>query len=231
MTSSAWPRPAGRRALRRRPQLSDDVAVHLRSRIMSGDLRPGEYVRLDETAGELGVSVTPVREALLTLRGEGLVELVPHRGYVVAPLSRGDIDDLFWLQGTIAEELARRAAESITTGVIAELSELNEQLRGAVRTNEVGRIGDIEFAFHRAVNRAADSGKLSWFLLNATRYTPAGFCSSDPDWGRAAVQRHADLIEAFARRDSDAAGDVTRRHFADGARRLVRHLDEVGVWS
>ncbi|MDV2474715.1 GntR family transcriptional regulator [Rhodococcus zopfii] len=231
MTSSAQPRPVGSRALRRRPQLSDDVAVHVRNRIMSGGVRPGEFIRLDETAAELGVSVTPVREALLTLRGEGLVELVPHRGYVVAPLSRGDIDDLFWLQGQIAEELARRAAQSITPETVAELTELNEQLREAVRASEGARIEDIEFVFHRTLNRAADARKLSWFLLNATRYTPASFYSSDPDWGGAAVQSHSDLIEALARGDSDTAGEVTRRHFTDGARRLVRHLDEVGVWN
>lgn len=52
----------------RRPQLSEEVAGRLRAAIMTGDLRPGEYIRMDETAAQLGVSVTPVREALLTLR-------------------------------------------------------------------------------------------------------------------------------------------------------------------
>lgn len=231
MPSSARPHSGGSHALRRRPQLSDDVAVHVRNRIMSGGVRPGDYIRLDETAGELGVSVTPVREALLTLRGEGLVELVPHRGYVVAPLSRGDIDDLFWLQGQIAEELARRAAHTITANAVTELTELNEQLLAAVHAHDVGRIEELEFLFHRTLNRAADARKLSWFLLNATRYTPASFYSSDPDWGLATVRRHTHLIEALARGDSHAAGEVTRQHFTDGARRLVRHLDEVGVWN
>ncbi|MFZ2527929.1 MAG: GntR family transcriptional regulator [Rhodococcus sp. (in: high G+C Gram-positive bacteria)] len=231
MPSSARPRPTGARTLNRRPQLSDDVAVHVRNLIMSGGARPGDFIRLDETAAELGVSVTPVREALLTLRGEGLVELVPHRGYVVAPLSRGDIDDLFWLQGQIAEELARRAAHAVTPETVAELTELNEQLRQAVQASDGSRIEDIEFVFHRTLNRAADARKLSWFLLNATRYTPARFYSSDPEWGHAAVQSHSLLIDALARGDADAAGEVTRTHFTDGAQRLVRHLDEVGVWS
>src|SRR5205807_8906231 len=86
----------------RRAQLSDEVAGHLRAAIMSGALRPGTFIRLDETAAKLGVSVTPVREALLKLRGEGMVRLEPHRGHVVLPLSRQDVDDIFWVQAIIA---------------------------------------------------------------------------------------------------------------------------------
>ena len=81
---------------------------------MTGTLRPGTFIRLDETAAQLGVSITPVREALRTLRGEGMVQLEPHRGHVVVPLTRGDIEDIFWLQATIAKELAATAAERIT---------------------------------------------------------------------------------------------------------------------
>lgn len=69
----------------RREQLSEQVAARLRTDIMTGVLRPGTFIRLDETAAELGVSITPVREALRTLRGEGMVQLEPHRGHVVVP--------------------------------------------------------------------------------------------------------------------------------------------------
>ena len=70
--------------------MSEDVANHVRNLIMSGSVRPGEFVRLDETAADLGVSVTPVREALVALRGEGMVELVPaSRLSRLAPQSPG----------------------------------------------------------------------------------------------------------------------------------------------
>src|ERR1700736_5606820 len=103
------PQPRRRRPLRR-AQLSDEVAGHLRASIMSGALRPGTFIRLDETAAKLGVSATPVREALLKLRGEGMVQLEPHRGHVVLPLSRQAIAAIFWVQATIARELAASAA-------------------------------------------------------------------------------------------------------------------------
>lgn len=222
--------PAGR-TLRRRPQLSDDVAVHVRNLIMSGGVRPGDFIRLDETAADLGVSVTPVREALLTLRGEGLVELVPHRGYVVAPLSRDDIHDLFWLQGQIAEELAVRATRSVTPEVVEELTAINEKLRRAVEDGEADRIEDLEFSFHRVINHLANASKLSWFLLSATRYTPVQFYSSDPAWGESAVASHRRLIAALADGKADVVGAENKAHFIDGAQRLVAHLDEVGIWD
>ncbi|QCQ92194.1 GntR family transcriptional regulator [Rhodococcus sp. SGAir0479] len=218
-------------ALRRRPQLSDDVAAHVRNRIMSGDVRPGDFVRLDETAAELGVSVTPVREALLTLRGEGLVELVPHRGYVVAPLSRDDVRDVFWLQGRIAEELAVRAVDRVDDAALTELTEINEQLQRAVGLGDAARIEQLEFGFHRVVNRLAGARKLSWFLLGATRYTPAQFYSSDRQWGDAAVASHTRLVAALAARDHAAVAAETRAHFDDGAKRLVRHLETIGIWD
>ena len=231
MTPPATSRNTAGPALRRRPQLSDDVAAHVRGLIMSGGVRPGEFVRLDETAAELGVSVTPVREALLTLRGEGLVELVPHRGYVVAPLTRGDINDVFWLQGQIAEQLAARATGAATPEALDELRAINTALASAVAAGDATRIEDLEFGFHREVNRLAGATKLSWFLFNAIRYTPVHFYSGDREWGASATASHHRLIAAMADGDADEAGRETRRHFTDGAERLLAHLEQTGIWD
>ncbi|WP_072802857.1 GntR family transcriptional regulator [Rhodococcoides yunnanense] len=217
--------------LRRRPQLSEEVAGHIRRQIMSGALRPGSFVRMDETAAELGVSATPVREALVSLRGEGLVEQVPHRGYRVGELDRGDIDDIFWLQGTIASKLARRAARIITSTQIEHLAGLNSCLRDAVVRADPEAIESCEFEFHRFINKIAGGTKLAWFLFGAIRYTPARLYASDPTWGEESVRSHDVLIAAFGRRDLDAVGEQMRRQFVDGAERLIAHLERVGLWS
>lgn len=231
MSASVPSSSRGLGALRRRPQLSDDVASHVRGLIMSGTIRPGDFVRLDETAAELGVSVTPVREALLTLRGEGLVELVPHRGYVVAPLDRTDITDLFWLQSEIAQKLAVRATGRTDPETIAELTKINNQLARAVSDGDVERIETLEFTFHRTLNLVANASKLSWFLLSATRYTPARFYSATPEWGVEAVASHTRLLAAITAGDAVAVGAETRSHFDDGAQRLVAHLETTGMWD
>lgn len=220
----------GTARLRRRPQLSDDVADRVRQWIMSGDVRPGAFIRLDETAAELGVSVTPVREALSKLRGEGLVESVPHRGYVVNPLTRGDVEDIFWLQGRIAVELARRAAHRASGADLVELDELCSVLEGSLG-GDAETIALREFEFHRRLNRIADSAKLAWFLHGAVRYTPHTLYASDPDWGAFAVAGHRRLIAALRAGDVEAADGETRLQFTDGAQRLIAHLDAVGMWE
>jgi DNA-binding GntR family transcriptional regulator len=215
----------------RRAQLSDDVASHLRAAIMSGALRPGAFIRLDDTAAKLGVSVTPVREALLKLRGEGMVQLEPHRGHVVLPLTRQDVDDIFWLQATIAKELAATAAEHITDVEIDELEHITEALADAVAAADTEVIAATEFAFHRAFNQATGRIKLSWFLLHVARYMPLTVYAADPEWGSVAVNNHRELVAALRRRDTAAVVEHTNWQFTDGARRLTERLDSSGIWG
>jgi DNA-binding GntR family transcriptional regulator len=230
VNAPAKARPSARRGLRRE-QLSDEVAAHLRAEIMSGGLRPGTFIRLDETAAQLGVSITPVREALRTLRGEGMVQLEPHRGHVVSPMSRGDIEDIFWLQGTIARELAASAAQQITDDEIDELARLNDELTAAIEHKDAEEVAAAEFGFHRAFNRASGRIKLAWFLLHVARYLPPLIFTGDGGWGTAAVANHVRLIEALRRRDVDAVVGIAGEQFTDGARRLMARLDDVGMWT
>jgi DNA-binding GntR family transcriptional regulator len=219
----------------RRAQLSDEVAGHLRAAIMSGKLRPGTYIRLDDTAAELGVSITPVREALLKLRGEGMVQLEPHRGHFVLPLTRQDVNDIFWLQATIARELAASATDLITEAEIAELDHIIDALATAVGsasgTDNAETIAALEFAFHRVFNQASGRIKLAWFLHNAARYMPALIYAADPQWGEAAVDHHRQLVAALRRRDTAAVVEHTVWQFTDAARRSTEMLDEAGIFA
>lgn len=219
-----------RRAVRRE-QLSDEVAARLRTDIMMGHLRPGTYIRLDETGAALGVSITPVREALRTLRGEGMVALEPHRGHVVVPLTRGEVEDIFWLQATIARELAATAAERITEAEIDELERLNEALAAAVDQHEPDEIASAEFAFHRAFNRSTGRIKLAWFLLHVARYLPGHIFAGNPQWGASAVAGHREMIAALRRRDVATVVRLTGGEFTDGAQRLIARLDETKLWG
>ena len=198
---------------------------------MSGTLRPGTFIRLDETAAELGVSVTPVREALLKLRGEGMVQLEPHRGHVVLPLTRQDIEDIFWLQATIARELAVAATDHITDVEIDELQRINDSLEAAVGSSDPETIAGIEFSFHRVFNQASRRIKLAWFLLNAARYMPIQVYAGDPRWAVAAVDNHRQLIAALRRRDTPAVIEHTVWQFTDAAQRLTEMLDGAGIFG
>jgi len=223
--------PPKARTRPRREQLSDEVAARLRTDIMVGNLRPGTFIRLDETAAALGVSITPVREALRTLRGEGMVQLEPHRGHVVVPLTRRDVEDIFWLQATIAKELAATAAQQITESQIDELEHLNEALAEAVAQHDPDEITSAEFAFHRAFNRSTGRIKLAWFLLHAARYLPGHLYAGNPQWGTSAVAGHREMIAALRRGDVDTVVRLTSGEFSDGAQRLIARLDETKLWG
>jgi DNA-binding GntR family transcriptional regulator len=95
----------------------------------------------------------------------------------------------------------------------------------------VADIERLEYEFHRTVNRMAQARKLSWFLHTATRYTPARFYSSDPGWRTGMRSAHSELLAAFARSDPAAARAAMTGHFTDGADRLVKHLDDLGIWD
>ena len=198
---------------------------------MTGQVRPGDFIRLDETAAALGVSVTPVREALLTLRGEGMVDSVPHRGYLVAALSRGDVTDIFWLQEQIAVQLKLRAAAVIGPDAIRRLEFLNHSLRAAIRARDEAEVVRFESEFHRLINVSADSSKLEWFLNNALRYTPQDLYAGDPGWQELAVTSHERLIAALKAEDLASVEEEVRIQFTDGAQRLIAHLEQIGMWD
>lgn len=221
----------GKVAARRRSQLSDEVAQHLREAIMTGTLRAGTFIRLDETAAQLGVSITPVREALLTLRGEGMVQLEPRRGYVVVPMSRQDIADIFWLQASMAKELAASAIERLSPEQIDELEHANDELARAVIDGDPSTITAAEFGFHRLFNRATGRMKLSWFLLHVARYMPPLIYVTDISWGQSTVASHRRLIDALRRHDVETVIGVVEEEFADGYRRLIEQLERNGMWG
>jgi DNA-binding GntR family transcriptional regulator len=147
------------------------------------------------------------------------------------PLSRQDIDDIFWVQATIAKELAATAAQNITDAEIGELEHITDVMAAAVAGSDTEAIAAAEFAFHRAFNHATGRIKLAWFLLHVARYMPLMVYAADPDWGATAVASHRELIAALRRRDTDAAVKHTNWQFSDGARRLIEKLNGSGIWD
>jgi DNA-binding GntR family transcriptional regulator len=120
-----------------RPQLSDDASAYVRNMIMSGQWRPGHTVRPEAIGEALGISATPARDALQALRVEGFLELLPRRGFQVAPLTGQDIRDLFEAHGLIAGELAARAAVRATREDLAELTALHHELLAAAQRRDL----------------------------------------------------------------------------------------------
>ncbi|GAB7142503.1 GntR family transcriptional regulator [Mycobacterium riyadhense] len=212
-----------------RPQLSEDVARFVRSRIFDGTYAAGKYIRLDQLAAELGISVTPVREALFALRAEGLVAQQPRRGFVVLPLTERDLADVANVQAHVGGELAARAAINISDAQLRELADIQAQLEKAYAADDDERAVRLNHAFHRAINIAADSPKLAQLMSQITRYAPESVFPSIAHWPSQAVKDHRRVLAALKKRDDKLARAAMSEHLAASAIPLIDHLIAHGV--
>jgi DNA-binding GntR family transcriptional regulator len=212
-----------------RPQLSDDVARLIRRRIFDGSYLAGSYIRLDQLAAELGISVTPVREALFALRAEGLIAQQPHRGFVVLPVTPRDVADVANVQGYVGGELAARAAVNITDDQLRELKQIQAELEDAYAGDDNERTVLLNHQFHRAINVAADSPKLAQLMSQITRYAPESVFPAIEGWPQQSIKDHRRILSALKKHDADLARAAMSEHLAAGAVPLVDHLTARGV--
>ncbi len=221
---------AGSPVPRRRPQLPDEVASHVREQIMTGSLREGDYLRLEYIADELGISVTPVREALLALRGDGFVELEPRQGFTVRALSRRDLSDVYWVQATLAGELASRVAATVTSEELDELDAVQSDLEAAAQRGDTATVEALDSRFHDDLSREAASDKLTWFLGIAVRYAPQHLATVT-GWPEASANDHAAILRALHDRDAEAARTAMTAHITHMGELLIEQLERRGFWD
>lgn len=212
-----------------RPQLSEDVARIIRRRIFDWTYAAGSYVRLDQLAAELGISVTPVREALFALCAEGLINQQPRRGFVVLPVTGRDVTDVANVQAHVGGELAARAATNITDDQLHELKEIQAQLEDAYAGGQNERTVRLNHEFHRAINVAADSPKLAQLMSQITRYAPESVFPAIEGWPEQSMQDHRRILSALKKRDDKLARAAMAEHLAAGAVPLIDHLISRGV--
>ena len=214
---------------RRRPQLSDEVAQHVRALIMSGAVPQGSFLRLEPLAHDLGISITPVREALASLEHQGFVRLEPRRGYVVSRFSRQDLVDVFMVEAFVAAELAERAARRITPERLGELHRVYDELVHLVNVQNYDEADNANFHFSWLVHDAAHSPKLSWLVSSIVPYSPQGYTSIE-EMRDNIIEGFGAILVALDAGDPAAArramGDYVRR----GGEASVRHFDQLGLW-
>lgn len=212
-----------------RPQLADDVAAVVRRRIFDGTYAAGSYVRLDQLAAELGISVTPVREALFELKAEGLLDQQPRRGFVIRPVTERDITDVAEVQAFIGGELAARAADAITDAALADLAAVQADLEAAYAAGDGERAVRLNHEFHRAINVAAHSPKLAQLMSQITRYAPEAVFPAVDGWPKESNRHHRRVLAALAAHDQEQARVAMAEHLTAGAAPLIDHLTGRGV--
>ncbi|MCO1581135.1 GntR family transcriptional regulator [Crossiella sp. SN42] len=199
----------------------------LRAGILDGTYEPTERLGEVDLAEGLGLSRTPVREALRRLEVEGLVELEPHRGARVAQWTRADVEELYDLRMLLESFLARRAASRISQTALARLAQLRDAMVAAAAPGpgqDLARVAEANCEFHAIIGAAAASPRVLTMLTTVIemplvlrtfhRYQPAELARS--------LSHHRELVDALTEGDPDWAEAVMRAHVLAAKRVLLR---------
>jgi len=218
-------------ALEDRHPLSDRVYQRLKDAIIDGRLTPGQWLRQETLARELGTSQLPVREAIRRLASEGLAVRIPYRGVQVVEFSPEDIVDMFNLRMTLESLAVRYATPRISE---QELAELKKNLSEAVRyteTDQMEKRRELNTDFHLRICRASGHRYLirqveaMWIWFPSTMLYEG--MRRQESLSQKRLQRetreHRAILSAIARRDAPLAEQITQRHI----RNLSRELAEV----
>ncbi|KNZ30659.1 MAG: hypothetical protein AD742_21605 [Methylibium sp. NZG] len=192
----------------------------IRSDIVSGLWALGSHVTLIKMSEHYGVSANPVREALLQLQGEGVVEMRMHRGAVIPSVDARYIDNVYKLRGALQAMLAREAALKATPEQIEQLQRLREAHESAVAGGDVAACVQANRALHHHMDSLADNPPALDVLASRACLVDAFRRARGYGAGRldAVVAQHRKLVRAVARGDADKAAQAAFEH-TDAARR------------
>ena len=199
------------------------AARELRDRILTGALPAGSRIDLDAITEEFATSRTPVREALLELSFEGLVQVAPRSGVTVIGISPTDVLDSFTILGVLTGQAAAWAAQRIES---EELDMLRELAADVVARSGDDSIGEANWHFHQKIHRAAHSPRLMTQIKQAARVVPSNFLTLFPDHEKHSLDDHQELLDALAEKDVERARTIAERHVLDAGRSLVDWLEQ-----
>ena len=190
-----------------RTALYEEVAELLRTRIFSHELPPGSWVDEQAIAEELGISRTPMREALKVLASEGLVILKPRRGCYVAELSEQDLDEVFPIMALLESRCAFEAASKATDEDIARLELLHQDLEAQAAAGNADRFFAANDAFHGALQDIAGNGWLKHLIDDTRKVIKLTRRHSLQLEGRVeqSLAEHSQIMAALRAKDADLA--------------------------
>jgi DNA-binding GntR family transcriptional regulator len=194
-------------------------------------MRPGDHISQDDIAEKLGMSKLPIREALLSMSAEGLVDLKARRGAFVASMDRDDIADQFEAYGLVHGLAASRAAGVVSEAAIERLTNLNRQLKEAATPDQKRA---VDWEFHRTINTIAASNRLIAFLKALSRFArslPYTIWEEGDARTSISVRQHADIIAALAGNDSGAVERLCREHMKAEGDALIGVMERHEFWS
>lgn len=186
----------------------------IRSDIVAGVWPLGAHLTLTELSAHYGVSAAPVREALLQLQGEGVVNMRMHRGAVIPDVDARYIDNIYKLRGALQMMLAREAAQRATPAQVKQLQTLNQAHEAAAADGNVGDCVHANRALHHFMDSLADNPPALEVLDARSSLVDAFRRAHGYGGGRldTVIAQHRKLVRAIASGDADKAARVALEH-------------------
>ncbi len=201
----------------KRTRLVDEAARALREAILNGELSSGTRLRQVQLATQLGISRTPLREALMKLEQEGLIELLPRGGLRVALLNLDEAVELYDVREVLDGLAARLAAQRITEQGLRDLKRHLSQMKDCLARQDAHTWFVAHVAFHDEIFRASGNGRLRALLsvvrLSIQRFHPV--LLTTPNRLADAYREHREIFEAIRVHDPEASERLARAHIAN----------------
>jgi DNA-binding GntR family transcriptional regulator len=197
----------------------------LRQRIRTGELEPGQRLRLNRLTRELGMSPTPIREALRLLQADGLVLYHPHQGIVVAESSPDETEDVVRLRCLLEPLAMELAVPSLTPEQLRVLEDLHQKLLAAVDARHGSAISTSNASWHWAIYDACGSVHLRKFIRRLWDVYPWRTMWALPGRAEESAREHARIMDAIAVGDAQRAADRLREHILSAQQSLLNRLE------
>ena len=209
--------------------MRDDVYERIRADVLACVLKPGSLVQENELALRHAVSKSPVRDALLRLQEQGLVEVLSRKGYRIKPISVADAAEMYEMRAVLERACITRAVEKASDEALNEL----DRYRKSGKTPDLPSWIAYNRAFHVAVARAGGNARLaraaSDIIEEFDRLTTMSIARFDTSGLAALVAEHVALIDAMQARDKRGALALARGHVEDARDRLLDSLSQMAV--
>lgn len=194
--------------------LRDVVYNTLRQAILRGELKPGERLMEIQLANKLGVSRTPVREAIRKLELDGLVLMIPRKGAEVADISEKSLRDVLVVRKALEELAVQLTCEKIGKAQIMELKEAAEEFKKILKSSDVTQIAEADVRFHDVIYMATDNQKLIQLLnnLGEQMYRYRVEYLKRPEVYPQLVEEHEEIIRQIEKREKEQAAEIVCRH-------------------
>lgn len=206
--------------------LRDVVFKTLRQGILTGELKPGERLMEIHLANRLGVSRTPIREAIHKLELEGLVTMVPRKGAEVAQISEKNLKDVLEVRRALDILTVELACERMPQEQLAMLKEANEEFARLTKTRDAVQISKADVAFHDIITRSTGNDRLIQLINNLSEqmYRYRFEYIKDTSYHELLISEHEKIYEAIAARNKEMAAKMAGSHIDNQEKSIRKHL-------